>query len=308
MVSKVLLVDDEPAQVARLGEEMVAVGHHVDRAGTLEDARTYLALHTYDLIILDRELKTPSGTDDGLTLCAEIRASGISARIIFYTNLVSPTDHRLGWSAGADDYMEKGWPLEVTLARCEAHLARPIFPAQDKQSAKVYNHAGIAEGRQLVVDETSLVVSRKEDFELAKHGGLIKPKLDHDRREHYKKVKMTDLDLAVFFHLYRQPDSWVTEQDLLRDVWGYSQARIDSMMENPDLNSGLVHTTISRMRRKIDTRLERKKDRSVSVPSARPWAFISTSNDEGQTSVSYKFNGTDSIVNAIESPDFLDSL
>lgn len=307
MKSKVLLVDDEPTQVAQLRDEIVALGHSVDTAESLQRARALLDENTYNLIVLDRELKTPVGTDDGLTLCTEIRAAGAAARIIFFTNLVSPTDHRLGWSVGADDYMEKAWPIEVTLARCEAHLSRPAIPLREQNSAKVYDLPGLSEGRQLVVDVTSLVVARKEDFELIKHGGLIKPKLEHEVREHYKKVKMTDLDLAVFFHLYRHPDTWITEQDLLRDVWGYSQTRIDAMIANPDLNSGLVHTTISRMRRKIDTRLDRAKDPSVSVPNSRPWAFIATSHDEDQTFVSYKFSGVESNADTIQSPNFLDS-
>ena len=290
MTQNILIVDDQPLQVQFLQTALKADGHNIDYAKDLKSARDFVSSKIYSLIILDREIVKDYGAEDGLHFCREFRDMGASSRIVFFTNLVSPSEHREGWAAGADDYIEKSWAPEVALARCRAHLSRVLPHAVDSGTLKVFTHPDIAEDRDLLIEEASLTVSRREDFELVRHGGLMKARLEYEERERYKKAKMTDIDLAVFFTLYKRPLEWFSEQDLLRQVWGYSEQRIEKMISDPDSNSGLVHTTVSRIRRKVDTRLERKATHHSRLDNIRPWAFIETSNDETQSSVSYRFN------------------
>lgn len=289
MALQILFVDDQPNQVKALASALAQDGHSIDHATDLAGARRRIVEQNYSLIVLDREIKTREGLEDGLSLCREFRSMGASCRIVFYTNLVSPSDHREGWAAGADDYIEKTWPHDIALARCKAHLSRVSARKSDSWVARIFSDPRVAEVSYLVVDEAALVVSRREDFELVRQGSLLKARMSHDERERYKRVKMTDLDLAVFFALYKRPNEWVTEEELLREVWGYSDRRIESMMTDPDTNSGLVHTTISRIRRKVDTRLERHPESASRMDNLRPWAFVETNSDPSLASVSFRF-------------------
>jgi DNA-binding response OmpR family regulator len=289
----VLVVDDEPLQVRPLCQGLRAIGGEVVEMTSLDSARDVIKERQFDLFVLDRELRTPLGVDDGLDLCREIRDSGHPARIVIYTNLASATEHREGWAAGADDYIEKTWAAEIAIARCQAHLSRTMreSPTGD---IKRYAIDGLPDNRHLVVDERAIVVARAEDFDLVRKGGLVKLHLDYEDRERLRKTKMTDLDLAVFFHLYRNQDEWVSEYDLLREVWAYSELRLKEMASNPDANSGLVHTTIARIRRKIDTRMSDAHDLKKDFHDRGNWAYIATSSHAGQEVVSYKFIGGDS--------------
>jgi DNA-binding response OmpR family regulator len=283
----VLMVDDQPKQTHALRQGLSQRGCQVSEALDLKTARDYLSKQRFDLIILDREIFADNGLENGLDLCKEIRADGVSSRVVFYTNLVSPIDHREGWDAGADDYIEKTWPIDTALARCDAHLARSLF--QTSGGVKRIVHSHIPCERHLIIDESALIVARLDVFDLIRKGGIAKHTFDREHRELYKKYKMTDLDLAVFFYLYTRPDDWVTEEQLLLKVWAYSELRVKNMMEDPDSNSGLVHTTIARMRRKIDSRVELNSGAGEDGGTRRPWAYLETSSVGGQTLVSYRF-------------------
>lgn len=292
---RVLVVDDEPLQARPLCAGLRNSGIDVTEVTSLSDARSVLETYSFHLIVIDRQLRTPTGIEEGLDLCREIRAAGLSSRIVIFTNLASAAEHREGWAAGADDYIEKTWAAEVAIARCEAHLAR-ISVEHTSGSVRQFAVDGLEPGRHLVVDERAAIVARAEDFDLVRGGGLRKPHLDYDEREHFKKAKMTDLDLAVFFHLYLHRNKWISEYDLLREVWAYSDLRLAELASNPDSNSGLVHTTIARIRRKIDTRLSGGQGQKSGFNDRGSWAYIATSNHEGQESVSYRFNAGDSEV------------
>lgn len=290
----VLVVDDQPAQTRPLCAALRARTWRVTEVASLEAARQALAGEVFSLVVLDRELHVGAGKQDGMDLCREIRSLGIPSRVVFYTNLVSPAEHRAGWTAGADDYIEKAWSIDVAMARCEAHLTRGPQPSSvGGVGVKRFIHPQLSPGQHLIVDENTLTVARAEDLGIVRQGGLNKLSLSADDRERYKRVKMTDLDLAVFFHLYARPDEWVSEQTLLRDVWAYSELRISRMMEDPDANSGLVQTTLARIRRKVDTRLD-PPEAKHSFDNRRPWAYVETSSASEQTFVGYRFNAASS--------------
>ena len=286
--NRILILDDQPKQTRALCDALRANGNHVDEATTFDAARQFISANDYQLFVLDREVLTPEGPEDGLELCREIRDQGIPARIVFFTNLMTPSDHREGWEAGADDYIEKSWSSDVAIARCEAHLIRESTNTS-VGSAKRYAHPLVEPGRHLVVDGASFIISRAQTFNLLRQGGIAKHRFSYEERELYKKTKMTDLDVAVFFYLYGRRNSWVSEEELLTDVWGYSELRVAQMMEDPDSNSGLVHTTISRIRRKIDSRIE-QPDKTSGSGNKKPWAYVQTNAADEQVRVRYRFN------------------
>lgn len=288
----VLIVDDEPIEVARLHEALLQSDFIVREANTVSAAFHLIDSIGFDLVILDREIRVGSELNDGIDICRQLRQNGFSGRIVFYTNLNSPTEHRRGWGAGADDYIEKSWPTDTVLARCQAHLNRSNLPSTDATgaaSAVVYFSGRLPEGRALVVDGHALTVSRREDFNLIRRGLANKLKLTDQDREKYRSAKLTDLDTAVFFHLLNADGEWVSEEELLKEVWAFSELRLNAMRNDPDANTGLVHTTIGRIRRKIDTKITSDSTATRSFDRRGGWEFIRTNDSSEASSVNYRF-------------------
>ncbi len=116
----VLLVEDEAALAQTLKIALARLNiSTVDHATTLKEARKKLDKHTFDLLILDRNL--PDG--DGLSLCRKLRAGGYRGSILCLTAKGELDDRVAGLDAGADDYLAKPFHWEELSARIRA-LAR----------------------------------------------------------------------------------------------------------------------------------------------------------------------------------------
>jgi two-component system OmpR family response regulator len=70
----------------------------------------------YDVIVLD--LMLPDG--DGLDLCRELRAAGITTPVLCLTARADVSDRVRGLDAGADDYLRKPFALAELQARIRA--------------------------------------------------------------------------------------------------------------------------------------------------------------------------------------------
>jgi len=113
---RILVVEDESLLAQSLAKGLRQAAHAVDVASTLADARTKLALETYDAVVLD--LGLPDGS--GLTLAREIRSRGDRVPILVLTARDGVSDRVAGLDAGADDYVVKPFALEEVLARLRA--------------------------------------------------------------------------------------------------------------------------------------------------------------------------------------------
>ncbi len=119
-----LLVEDN----AELAEAVVARlsldGHAVDHAATLAEARDWLAVADYDLMLLDVML--PDG--DGRDFLAETRDSRVIP-VIVLTARSQVSDRVDTLDLGADDYLTKPFDFAELEARCRAVLRRRGGPA-----------------------------------------------------------------------------------------------------------------------------------------------------------------------------------
>jgi two-component system copper resistance phosphate regulon response regulator CusR len=113
---RILVVEDESSLAQSLAKGLRQAAHAVDLAPTLAEARTKLALESYDAVVLD--LGLPDGS--GLTLAREIRSRGDRVPILVLTARDGVTDRVAGLDAGADDYVVKPFALEEVLARLRA--------------------------------------------------------------------------------------------------------------------------------------------------------------------------------------------
>ncbi|MBA2896834.1 DNA-binding response OmpR family regulator [Nonomuraea soli] len=162
-----------------LGEGLRAEALAVDIAYDGEAALERLAVHDYDVLILDRDLPKVHGDE----VCRQV--SGGLLRILMLTASGDVRARVAGLSLGADDYLPKPFDFEELLARVHA-LGRRARPADPP----VLEHAGITVDRgqrQVFRDGRYVPLARKE--------------------------------FGVLYELMRARGSIVSAEDLLEKVW-----------------------------------------------------------------------------------------
>jgi two-component system response regulator VanR len=128
---RVLVVEDEPymAEAIRDGLRLEAIA--ADIAGTGDAALELLAVNSYDIAVLDRDIPGPSGDE----VAASIVASGAGTAILMLTAADRIDDKASGFELGADDYLTKPFELRELVLRLRAldrrrpHIRPPIWEA-----------------------------------------------------------------------------------------------------------------------------------------------------------------------------------
>ncbi|MEM1254596.1 MAG: response regulator transcription factor [Cyanobacteria bacterium P01_H01_bin.21] len=113
---KILLVEDDPAQLKPLQQALRKAGHGVDAVVDGKTAQELMCDRAYDLLVLDWMLPEISG----LALCEQYRRLGKNAPVLFLTAKDTILDKVTGLNAGADDYLVKPVNLMELLARVRA--------------------------------------------------------------------------------------------------------------------------------------------------------------------------------------------
>ena len=119
--SVILIVDDNPNNLAVLFDFLTESGFKVLVARTGESAITKAEYSLPDLILLD--VLMPG--IDGFETCRSLKASNLTKDIpvIFMTALHETENKVKGFSLGAVDYVTKPIQNEEVLARAKAHLS-----------------------------------------------------------------------------------------------------------------------------------------------------------------------------------------
>ena len=117
---KILVVEDDEL----LGHGLTAIlrdqNYAVEVANDGKSAWELIQTFDYDLILLDVILPGL----DGISLCRQIRSSGLLLPILLLTGCDSSHDKAIGLDAGADDYLVKPFEQEELVARVRALLRR----------------------------------------------------------------------------------------------------------------------------------------------------------------------------------------
>ena len=156
-MSRVLVVDDEPAIRESLAFALKREGFLVLEAASLREARARVE-EQVELIILD--LVLPDG--NGLDFLRTLRARS-DIPVIVLTSRDDETDRVLGLEMGADDYVLKPFsPREVT-ARVRAVLRRAASkPAPEETALRSGALAVDPRTRRATVSASELALSRTE--------------------------------------------------------------------------------------------------------------------------------------------------
>jgi len=126
-VSRILVVDDEPAVRESLDRALRLEGHQVDLAVNGEQALRAIGDRPPDAVVLDVMMPVL----DGLATCRAVRAAGLRTPVLMLTARDAVSDRVAGLDAGADDYLVKPFALEELFARLRA-LLRRTAPDEDE--------------------------------------------------------------------------------------------------------------------------------------------------------------------------------
>lgn len=103
-----------------LADQLIQQRYAVDIATQGEDAKSYLSLFSYDLIVLD--LMLPDG--NGIEFCKTFRQAGYENPLLILTAHASTVEKVNALDAGADDYVVKPFDFAELGARIRALLRR----------------------------------------------------------------------------------------------------------------------------------------------------------------------------------------
>jgi DNA-binding response OmpR family regulator len=124
MDMRVLVAEDERVLADLVADGLRSEGMAVDVAYCGLSAHERLAVHDYDVVVLDRDLPGVHGDD----ICRELIASGTRTKVLMLTASSTLEDRVAGLELGADDYLGKPFEYTELVARLRA-LARRAEPA-----------------------------------------------------------------------------------------------------------------------------------------------------------------------------------
>jgi serine phosphatase RsbU (regulator of sigma subunit) len=128
-MSRILIVEDEPAIQAGLKANLEFESHEVITASDGEQGYHLLRDHSPDLVILDLMLPKLSGYE----LCRKVRGEGYHGPILMLSARSEEADRVLGLDLGANDYVTKPFSLRELLARVRSLLRNASAGQEDKR-------------------------------------------------------------------------------------------------------------------------------------------------------------------------------
>ena len=205
---QVLLVEDEPAIADTVAYALKREGMTVLHMLLVGEARLWLRTHRPAVLVLD--LGLPDG--NGLDLCRELRhdadPSLRALPVLMLSARGEELDRVLGLEVGADDYLTKPFSPKELMLRVQAILKRSDGPP----GAVDFKHGPFR------FDKNSL-----------------KFYLDNEPAE------LTSTEFKLLLFLCERPGKPQDRNDLLRSIWGYSDAA----------HSRTLDTHMKRLRQKL---------------------------------------------------------
>jgi DNA-binding response OmpR family regulator len=113
---RVLVVEDQERLARAVAEGLRREGMAVDVSLDGADALAHVALHRYDVVVLDRDLPVVHGDQ----VCRKIVAEHTDTRVLMLTAASTISDRVEGLELGADDYLPKPFEFAELVARVRA--------------------------------------------------------------------------------------------------------------------------------------------------------------------------------------------
>ncbi|MBR6524941.1 MAG: response regulator transcription factor [Clostridia bacterium] len=120
MADHILIVDDDAVVLGLLSKVIRSNGLNAEAVDSAEKALELLKDHTYDLILMDVNMRGI----DGFTAVENIRSKGIRTPIIIVSGRKEDFDTLYGLDVGADDYITKPFNPVTLGAKVKALIRR----------------------------------------------------------------------------------------------------------------------------------------------------------------------------------------
>lgn len=185
MITRILVVDDEPRYVRLMEANLISEGYEVLKAYDGQSAVEMVADKQPDLVLLD--VMMPGL--DGFGACERVREFS-SVPIIMVTAKGEEQDRVRGLDVGADDYIVKPFSATEVLARVRAVLRRAQVSGSNFEQS-VFSHGNL--------------------------------RIDLARAEVFKEDNMVFLsatEYRLLLQFVHNQGNILTSEDLLVNVWG----------------------------------------------------------------------------------------
>ena len=193
-MTRILVVEDEPAIAFGLEADLKAEGYDVEVAGDGETAARRARDGGFRLILLDVMLPRK----DGFEVCRELRRAGIRTPVILLTARSQEVEKVMGLEWGADDYITRPCSPPELRARIKAVLRRT---SGDEEPVCRFGDAAVDFAR----------------CELRRAG---------------KVVELTSLEFKLLSAFIRNRGRVLNRQQLLDEAWGPGTYITDRVVDN----------------------------------------------------------------------------
>lgn len=166
-----LIVEDEPLMAGAIRDGLRLEAIAADIAGDGDTALELLAVNSYDIAILDRDISGPSGDD----VARSIVTSGTGTPILMLTAADRLDDKESGFELGADDYLTKPFELRELVLRLRAldrRRAAPRPPVREYAGLRVdpFRREVYRDGRYVALTRKQFAVL---EVLVAAEGGVV---------------------------------------------------------------------------------------------------------------------------------------
>jgi two-component system response regulator MprA len=185
-MTRVLIVDDEPAVRAALDRALRLDGYEVDLAADGAEALDKIADTRQDAVVLDVAMPGI----DGLEVCRRLRDAGDRTPVLMLTARDAVDDRVAGLDAGADDYLVKPFALKELKARLRALLRRAEPPGG-------------------------------EDGQLLRFADLTLDRGAWEARRGARQLELSRTEFQLLAMFLEHPRQVLTRSQIFERVWGY---------------------------------------------------------------------------------------
>jgi two-component system alkaline phosphatase synthesis response regulator PhoP len=193
---EILVVEDEPEMRLLLSDNLADEGYAVTAVADAEAALAHLSHRRPALIVLDVMLPRMTGFE----LLHQMRAREIHEPVIVLTARTEESDRVIGLDLGADDYVTKPFSLRELFARVRAQLRRGGWDQRQPGEFMI--------GDTVVNIRKRLVMRRG------------------------RRLDLSTREFELLRYLLAHQGEVVSREQLLRDVWGYSQSVVTRTVDN----------------------------------------------------------------------------
>ena len=195
-MARILVIEDDPAILRGLADNLACESHDVLTAGDGERGYSLARSAKPELIVLDLMLPRMSGYE----LCRKLRAEHVATPIVMLTARGDEADRVVGLDLGADDYITKPFSVRELLARIRAVLRR-------------------AQAQSVLPSEL-------------RFGNVTVDFRRYEARKEGRPVELTRKEFGLLRLLAARSGEAVTRDVLLNEVWGYDATPTTRTVDN----------------------------------------------------------------------------